>query len=321
MKPYTYIIPTLLSTCMLVACGSGGGESGDINTSDDTSPDSVDSGGTQHGFLNLSITDAPIDDALEVWIQFDGIELKPASSDEVILLTFNSPMNIDLLALQGQNSEQILNKQTLPTGIYDWLRLNVTAVNDGVLDSYIKLTDNSIHELDIPGGSETGLKIIGGLEVIANTLTNMTIDFDLRKSIVMTGTANYKLKPVLKLVDNAAASSIKGTVELSALTGTDCPDSDPSTGNAVYLYSGLNVIPDDVGSFGIEPVASSLVTMNKITGIYEYEFGFIPIEKYTVAFTCQADLDDPMTDDVIVFSRPVNLNLASMQTKIVRTFR
>ena len=149
----------------------------------------------------------------------------------------------------------------------------------------------------------------------------MTIDFDLRKSIVVTGTANYKLNPVLKLVDDATANSIIGTIELSALTGADCPDSDPSTGNAVYLYKDLNVIPDDVGSFGSEPVSSAMVAMNSISGAYEYELGFIPLGKYTLAFTCQANLDDPMTDDVIVFSKPVNLNLASMQTKIVRTFR
>jgi hypothetical protein len=319
MKPLTYIIPTLLSTCLLAACSSGSGDS--VGMEGDTSSNDGGRGGTQNGFLTLSITDAPIDDAIEVRVQFDGVELKPSSSEESITLTFNPPMSIDLLALQGQNSVPLLTNQTLPTGTYDWLRLNITAANDGILDSYIKLSDSSVHELDIPGGSESGLKVIGGLEVIANTPTSMTIDFDLRRSIVMAGTANYKLKPVLKLVDDATANSIFGTVELSALTGIDCPDSDPSTGNAVYLYKELNVTPDDVGSFGSEPVASALVTMNSISGTYEYEFGFIPLGKYTLAFTCQANLDDPVADDAIVFSNPVNLNLASMQTKIVRTFR
>ncbi|MBT8118147.1 MAG: DUF4382 domain-containing protein [Gammaproteobacteria bacterium] len=321
MKLLTYLIPALLSTSILIACSSGSNESDSISMDGDTSTNDGGRGGTQNGFLTLSITDAPIDDAIEVWVQFDGIELKPSASDEPITLTFNPPMSIDLLTLQGQSSAPMLTNQTLPTGTYDWLRLKVTAVNDGILDSYIKLSDNSVHELDIPGGSESGLKVIGGLEVIANTPTSMTIDFDLRKSIVMTSTANYELNPVLKLVDDATANSIIGTVELSALTGTDCPDADPSTGNAIYLYKELNVTPDDVGSFGSEPVSSALVAMNNISGVYEYEFGFIPLGKYTLAFTCQADLDDPMNDDAIVFSKPVNLNLASMQTKIVRTFR
>lgn len=240
MKQLSYIFMVLLCTTMLIACSSGDSVTGDnINSTDGGR------GGTQNGFLSLNITDAPIDSALEVWVQFDGVVLKPTSTEDVITLSFNPPMNINLLALQGQNSAPMLINETLPTGTYDWLRLKVTAVNDGVLDSYIMLLDSSVHELDIPGGSESGLKIIGGLEVIANTPTSMTIDFDLRKSIVMTGIADYKLKPVLKLVDDAAASSIIGTVELSVLTGPDCTDNDPSTGNAVYLYNNLNTTPDD----------------------------------------------------------------------------
>ena len=317
MKQLTYIFLFLLGSTILTACSSGGDSASGDN------PNSADGGrgGAQNGFLSLNITDAPIDGALEVWVQFDGVILKPASTEDVITLSLTPPMNINLLALQGQNSVQMFINETLPTGTYNWLRLKVTAVNDGILDSYIKLLDGSVHELDIPSGSESGLKIIGGLEVIANTPTSMTIDFDLRKSIVMTGVADYKLKPVLRLVDDAAASSIIGTVELSVLTGPDCTDSDPSTGSAVYLYNNLNTTPDDVGNFGFEPVASSLVSMNKTTGIYEYGFGFLPLGKYTAAFTCQADLDDPITNDDIVFSRPVNVVLPTTKTKTVRTFR
>ena len=313
MKQLTYIFLALLASTMLVACSSG--------ASDDANSAGGGRGGTQNGFLSLGITDAPIDGATEVWVQFHGVELKPASTEDVITLSFKPPMDINLLALQGQNSFQMLTNATLPAGKYDWLRLNVMAVNDGVMDSYIKLDDNSVHELDIPGGSESGLKIIGGLEVVANTPTSMTIDFDLRKSIVMTGVAQYKLKPVLKLVDDTAVSSIVGTVEVSALTDPDCPDADPSTGNAVYLYSGLNISPDDVDNIDPEPVASAIPTLNKLTGIFEYDFGFIPLGKYTAAFTCEAHLDDPAIDDVIMFSRGVNINLANTNKLPVKSFR
>ena len=313
MKQLTYIFLTLLGTTMLIACSSGAGE--------DTNTAGGGRGGVQNGFLSLSITDAPIDGAAEVWVRFDGVELKPASTDDAVTLTFNPPMKINLLALQGQKKVQMLTNATLPAGNYDWLELKVTATNDGLLDSYIKLDDNSVHELDIPSGSESGLKIIGGLEVIANTPTSMTIDFDLRKSIVMTGVAQYKLKPVLILVDDTAVSSIVGTVEVSALTDSDCPDADPSTGNAVYLYSGLNISPDDVDNIDPEPVASVIPTLNKLTGIFEYDFGFIPLGKYTAAFTCEANLDDPMIDDVIMFSRGMNINLANTDKLPVNTFR
>ncbi len=314
MKQLTNILLTLLGTTMLIACSSG--------ASNDTNTAGGGRGGIQNGFLSLAITDAPIDDAAEVWVRFDGVELKPASTENVVTLTFKPPMEINLLALQGQNKVQMLTNATLPAGNYDWIKLKVTAKNDGLLDSYIKLDDNSVHELDIPSGSESGLKIIGGLEVIANTPKSMTIDFDLRKSIVMTGVAQYTLRPVLRIVDDTAVGSIEGTIEVSALSDSDCPDADPSTGNAVYLYSGLNISPDDIDDIDPEPVASVIPTLNKLTGIFEYEFGFIPSGQYTAAFTCEANLDDPMTDDVIIFSRGVkNITLANSNKVSVNAFR
>jgi len=319
MKRITYIFLSILGTALLAACNSSGTDSS--STTDGTMDAGGGRGGTQNGFLSLSITDAPIDSAKEVWLQFYGIELKPASTEDVVTLYFNPALNINLLALQGQDSFQMLSNAILPAGQYDWIRLNVNAINDGVLDSYIKLDDNSIHELDIPSDSEAGLKIIGGLEVIANTPTNMTIDFDLRKSIVMTGEELYKLKPVLKLVDDSAVSSISGTVQVSALIDSACPDNDPSTGNAVYLYSGLNTTADDVDDIDPEPVASALLKLNNLTGIYEYDFGFVPLGKYTAAYTCQANLDDPEVDDVIIFSRGANINLANTDKVVVKTFR
>lgn len=297
---------------MLSACSSGG---------DDANTAGGGRGGTQNGFLNLSITDAPVDGAIEVWVQFDSVTLKPASEPDAITLEFNPPMTIDLLTLQGQNSLQMLFNETLPTGNYEWLRMNITASNDGVMDSYIRLIDNSVHDLDIPSGGESGLKIIGGLEIIANTPTNMLIDFDLRKSIVMTGSGDYSLIPVLKLVNGADTGSITGTVELSALTDPACPDTDPATGNAVYLYEGFNVTPDDVDNIGIEPVASAIPALNNTTGEYEYSFGFVPLGKYTAAFTCFAELDDPATDDAITFGKTKNINLVKAQAVKMITFR
>ena len=35
-------------------------------------------GGSEYGFITLSITDAPVDYATEVWVQFDGVEFMPA---------------------------------------------------------------------------------------------------------------------------------------------------------------------------------------------------------------------------------------------------
>ena len=306
-----YVFISLMGILSLAACSGSG---------DDPNSAGGGRGGTQNGFLNLSITDAPIDYASEVWIQFDGVELKPTSGS-AITVSFDKPMRLDLMALQGVNSTQMLFNETLPAGEYNWVRLLVTAINDGTLDSYIVLNDGSMHDLDIPSGDETGLKIIGGLEVIANTPTNMTIDFDLRKSITMAGSGEYKLSPVLKLIKDKDAGSIIGSVDQSALTGPACSDVNPATGNAVYLFDGFDITPDDAGSNNPEPVASAMVSLNDDTGTYDYSFGFIPFGKYTAAFTCQADLDDPTSDDDILFSNAQNISLSDTTTFPATTFR
>lgn len=305
-KQLTNIFLALLSLNLLIACSGGS----DVNSAGGR-------GGTQNGFLNLGITDAPIDNVAEVWIQFDGVVLKPVTALDPITISFGAPMSINLLALQGTKSALMLINETLPADSYDWLRLNITASDDGVQDSYVILNNGDIFELNIPSGSQSGLKIVGGLEILANTPVNMTIDFDLRKSITLTGSGKYELSPVLKLVNNAESGSILGTVEPLEVIDPDCSDADPTTGNVVYLFEGLDVIPDDIDNIAPEPVNSALVSLNEATGDYEYSFGFIPYGDYTAAFTCQADLDDPLVNDAIVFGLTENVEVTSTDSPTV----
>ncbi len=221
----------------------------------------------------------------------------------------DTPMVINLLELQGSKSKALLTNEILPTGVYDWVELKVTAVKDGVMDSYIVLEDGTVHELNIPSGSEVGLTIVGGLEVIANMPSAKTIDFDLRKSIVVDSLGDYQIQPALNLVSNEQTGTIEGTVKQKETLSFYCSDLDPLTGNVVYLYEGFNVKPDDMGGTGPEPVASALVKLNYSTGKFEYSFGFVPFGKYTGAFTCAADLDDQATDDAINFTRTKNINI------------
>ncbi len=318
MKNFAITFLGVASIMTLTACSSGG----DV----ETTVAGGGRGGAEYGFITLSVTDAPIDYATEVWVQFDGVEFMPSSESAgqtPILINFDTPMSINLLELQGTNSKALLTNEILPTGKYDWVKLNITAVKDGVLDSYIVMEDGTVHELDMPGGNEMGLTIVGGLEVIANMSSAKTIDFDLRKSIVMNNLNEFQIQPAINLVSNDQSGTIEGTVKLKVLTSSNCSDSDPLTGNAVYLYEGFNVTPDDIGGTGPEPIRSALVNINNSNGKFEFSFGFVPFGKYTATFTCEADLDKQPTDDVLNFTTTKNVNITS--TKAVKlksnTFR
>lgn len=297
MKAVFTAIPLMLSLA-ISGCGGGASDS-----------DYGGRSGSGKGHLTLAITDAAIDDITEVWIQFSAVELKPAGSSSFIE-TFDQPMKINLLALQGGLSEDLLTNITVASGEYNWIRVLVDVVADGTLDSYIVMKDGSMHELGIPSGSQTGLKINTNFTVGDNSKVNMTIDFDLRKSIVF-ASGEYHLKPVLRLVNNADSGSITGSIASDLTVGTSCSDSLPETGNAVYVFSGANAELDDIDNQLPEPITTALMTLNTSTGDYDYEVGFLPAGEYTVAYTCMADLDDPEADDLIDFVQTENVTVSS----------
>lgn len=274
---------------MLTACG------GDSNTSD--------SGG-----FSLAITDAPVDDATAVVVEFTGISVKPATG-EAIEFVFDEARSIDLLALQGTASEAFLTDELMPAGSYEWIRLHVNAEHDSVMDSYMTLDSGEQVELWVPSGSQSGLKLVSGFTILAGGSVDFTIDFDLRKSIVsppgMAAEGNI-LKPTLRLIDNTSAGSIAGTID-GAVIAEACLDASTELG-AVYVYSGADITAVDVSGALSDPLTTALVSYQE--DAYRYEVGFLGEGQYTLAYTCEADLDDPALVDVISFSNTISADVA-----------
>jgi len=176
---------------LLTACG-GGGES--------QVPSPIVTTPPRDTTLTLRITDAPVDYASEVVIQFSGVAIKPENGEEQNF-EFEEAKSIDLVALQGSNSAILLDDQIIDSGSYEWIRLAVNA-EQGVRDSYM-ITDGQEIELRIPSGGETGLKLVSGFTVATGGAANFTIDFDVRKSITNApGLPEAILKPALRLVNN-----------------------------------------------------------------------------------------------------------------------
>ncbi len=286
MTPFLSVNRFAFVTLALLAAstGCGGGGGGD--------------GGT--GTLTLSVTDAPVDGASAVVVEFTGVELKPAGGERVVF-DFDSPRQIDLLALQGGASTPLLDGVEVPAGDYNWIRLAVNAELD-VLDSYVELGGGARISLFIPSGAETGLKLHSGFTVAQGGIADFTIDFDLRKSVHdPVGQPDFHLRPSLRLVDNLEVGSVSGTVSSELVTDAGCTNGiNHDMGNAVYIYAGAGATVDDVGSAN-EPLASAIVSLDPDTQEYRYEIGFVAAGSYTVAFTCQAADDDPVTDDAITF--------------------
>ncbi|HUG72828.1 MAG TPA: DUF4382 domain-containing protein, partial [Steroidobacteraceae bacterium] len=97
--------------------------------------------------LNLALTDAPLDNATTVWLQFTGVEVKPENGSAETFM-FPAPKGFNMLTLQNGNAAELLGDTTVDAGDYEWVRL----ILDAPGTSYV-IDDSGQHELTIPSGA------------------------------------------------------------------------------------------------------------------------------------------------------------------------
>lgn len=299
-KLMAYAIFALLIAFLLAACGGGGGGSSGSGT----------------GQVSFAITDSPVSDAQNVVVSFDGMELQSSSSGRITFM-FNEVKQIDLLQLQGNEFDSLLNDATVPSGQYQWVRLSVLAEQGNDQDSYIILNNGSRFSLYVPSGDQSGLKINTPFFVEQDGSTFYTIDFDLHKSVNdPQGFPDYRLRPTLRLMKNDQVGSISGTVDPEFVMAANCANTGGQD-DAVYVYSGFNIMPDDTDAIEPDPIATANVKLDPMDGMYKYTAGFIEQGDYTVAFTCQFSSDNPEVDDMIEFVMPTNATVIAGQATTI----
>lgn len=282
-------------------------------------------GGPDTGILSFDITDAPADDVARVQLTVTALALKPENGP-AFTVTLATPLVIDnLLDLQGGNAVALLGDTRVPAGRYAWVRLYVTA---GGTDSFVIDDAGGTWDLMVPGQQPAGnpharyVQLVSGFVVPAGGSADFTIDVDLRRALTKPASADYYfLRPAMRIVDDSASGRIEGTVDDLLVQGAACT-ADPITGagNAVYLYSGSNAATGDIylDDNGLplgadNPVAVVPVTMN-VDGGWDYRFDYVAAGDYTVAFTCQANGDDPATDDAIAMTASGNVTVVAGAT-------
>jgi hypothetical protein len=117
-----------------------------------------------------------------------------------------------------------LGLATLEAGHYTQMRLIIGNMHDGgqnILSqthpfaNYVILADgmNAIHELKVPSGQKTGVKLVNGFDINTNQTTELILDFDASKSVVEAGSSGqWHLKPTIKVLYTLTQAIIDGTV-------------------------------------------------------------------------------------------------------------
>ncbi len=260
------------------------------------------------GRVSLSITDATIDTAEAVVLAFTGVELTPVSGD-IVKVEFKPNRNIDLMTLTDGISEVLLDDEVLLQDKYDRVTLKLD------MDASYVTVNGADFPVTIPTDALDGLQVDKEFEVKTGSDSQFTIDFDLRKSLLdpESGTDEYILRPVLRLVDNSLTGTITGNVDASLLSlNTACYDNSGAVTAVVYVFSGINITPDDIDGDTTEPMTSA-----RLKDDLSYTAAFLEEGDYTLSLTCEAINDEPDTDDNINFLRNQTITVVKAQDSTV----
>jgi hypothetical protein len=272
-------------------------------------------GSTPQGALSLSITDAPVHNVDEVWVQFSGITVNPRQGNSVEIV-FPAPIQVDLMALAGENSTMILNGAALDAGEYNWIRLDVDADADAVLDSYVMTDTGEMIELELT--NPRGLQLSSGFTITQGTTTSFIVDWDLNQALTAPeDRESWLLRPSLRITDESQYGTIIGVVADALLTDPSCTnDLAEDAGTTVYLFEGAGRTPDDIDGDEGDPLTTAPVTQGP-GGDYGYLVAYVPPGEYTLALSCQALDDVPDSDQDILFARSVNVTVVDDRDSFV----
>ena len=234
--------------------------------------------GSSIGTLGLDVADVPADNAegeridINYFDELDTPETRP----------------IDLLTLTGGATELLGDVVTLEASNYSLIRQKLN-VGRGAVDPYVGW--NGLHSLYVPRGAHSGLKLDHGYNEPDYRIVSFDTNSDLHGSVHSSSGLedNYILRPTLRLVGGSSDGVLNGTVS-GVENDPDCNDNVDYFG-AVYVFKSEDVV-DDVDGIG-DPVTSARVHND---GTYAYTVAFLDEGDYSIAFTCDANIDDSGKD-------------------------
>lgn len=211
MRTLVTKLAALAAVALAAGCGSSGGTARmNVHLVDDPGP---------YKEINVHV--------LEVSIQ----------SDTGWLVLGRPDVTVNLLALQNGVASTLVKDAVLAPGRYGQMRL---LLGDG---NTVKLQDDSVHDLTVPSGMRSGLKLIVHFDVAAGETRDVFIDFDAHRSIFVhrTGASDkYILRPTIRAFDKQTTGSISGV--LSADTGEGVAPLAGATVTAQLLAGGAPAV-------------------------------------------------------------------------------
>ncbi len=185
MKRKTYLaITTLLVSAVLLVGGCIEAETVPLTTEPGAAATVAMAAGS--GMLKVYVTDPPPPDMKEIWVDVKDLDVHRSDGEWETIAVDTEPF--DLKAIEG--IQDFLAEQIVGAGTYTQVRFEVNSVT--------VVTDDDVeHDAKVPSGK---IKLVGTFEVVGGESTEITLDFNGKKSVVVTGNGEYIFKPVIKLL-------------------------------------------------------------------------------------------------------------------------
>lgn len=183
--------------------------------SDSTSPENG------QGQIKLTMVDAPAGFD-QVNIVVTRVEVHKSGADSISgwVVINNNTATYDLLTLRN-GASVVLGNSSLDAGHYTQIRLIIGTGSNIVVNGIV-------YSLNVPSGEQSGIKLNHAFDIQPGLVYELMLDFDAKHSIVLTGSAQYKLKPVIRVVPTVISGTISGKINpiitlasVYAISGTD----------------------------------------------------------------------------------------------------
>lgn len=235
--------------------------------------------------FSVELSTANLEEASSLEIEITGVELLD-EQDQIVRIDLEEPRRVDLMDYQGDARLQLLSDEEIPARSYRGIRV---------------VFDDEEAELTREDGGTVPVQLNGSPRFAPLALSLSDDDsetaqavLDLRFSLAdrSLGSDVFLFRPELRAGLDGDLGSLVGTVDEDFVDSGACAGIDD--GYAMYLFEGEERVPVDFlsGATG-NPLASASVTRTLGESDYRYRFQGLPEGRYTLAFTCQADLDDP----------------------------
>ncbi|MBI2952312.1 DUF4382 domain-containing protein [bacterium] len=178
---------------------------------------------SQTGRLRVGLTDAP---AAFKAVNVTFAELSAHLDGSWITVRGNQSATVNLLEWNNGKA-MLIGAADVPAGRYTQIRLKVQSAE-------VVTMDGQTHQVTIPSGDQTGLKLVSEFNVSEGSTSELVLDFDVQKCIVATGSQKFVLRPTIRVAPVALTGSISGTVAGAqhmpvafAIAGSDTVTSTP----------------------------------------------------------------------------------------------